>query len=56
MQLIDEQKESDKAKKRKLLEYLKKEGLVQDKDTGLILIHLNDGGITKVAKHQDVLK
>ena len=52
----DTVKEAMKAAKRRILDCLRKEGIVGDKDTGLILIHLNDGGITKVAKNMDVLK
>ncbi len=51
-----EVKDVAKAKKRRIADFLKKEDIIADRDTGLILIHLNDGGITKISFNKDILK
>ena len=43
--------------KEAILEALKKAGIVEDKETGKVIIHLSCGGITKVTKpDKDFLK
>ena len=42
--------------KKIILELLKKLDIVGNNDTGQIIIHVNNGGITKVVKAIDVLK
>ena len=43
-------------KKKRILDFLKNENLVFDHDTGQLIINLNDGGISKITKHIDVVK
>jgi effector-binding domain-containing protein len=45
-----------KEKKKRVFNFLKSEGLLQDKRAGTLLIHYNDGGVTKIADHRDILK
>lgn len=45
-----------KAKKKKIQEFLKAEGIICDKDTGVLKIHLNEGGITKICKDIEICK
>ena len=56
LESISAEKEKLKLKKRRIQEFLKKENLVMDGDTGLLLIHLNDGGVAKISKNMDILK
>lgn len=42
--------------KKRLLDFLRKEGYVRKGDSGTITIHLNEGGITTVTKNIDLFK
>ena len=48
--------EEIKKYKKRLMDFLRKEGYVTGRDSGTITIHLNDGGITNITKNFDVLK
>jgi len=52
---IDEKKNSS-SKKKRIFDFLRREGLLEERGAGTLLIHYNDGGITKVSDHKDVLK
>ena len=45
-----------KKAKKEILELLKKYNVVKEGDTGQLVIHLNDGHITKICKNVEVLR
>jgi len=48
--------EESKKIKKELRDFLRKLNLIKDKDTGHLIIHLNDGGITKIFKNVEMMK
>lgn len=52
---FDEKRKSSN-KKKLIADFLKSQGIMEDKDTGQIVIHVNEGGITKIFKNVEVLK
>jgi hypothetical protein len=41
-------------KKKLVAELLKRLGVIEEKDTGQVIIHLNEGGVCKITKQIDV--
>ena len=57
MALVEFDEKGKSSNKKKLIaDFLKSQGIMGDKDTGQIIIHVNDGGIAKITKNMDVLK
>lgn len=54
--MTSQEKDNTKDKKKRVLEFLKNEGIIKEKDTGQVVIHLNEGGITKICKNVEILK
>ena len=52
---FDEKRRSSN-KKKTIADFLKSQGIMDDKDTGQIVLHVNEGGITKIIKNIEVLK
>lgn len=44
----------DKRVKQEIIDFLVRFGIIAAKDTGQIVIHLNEGGITKIVKMVEV--
>jgi hypothetical protein len=42
------------SKKKVIGEALKRLGIIGEKETGQVIVHLNEGGVTKVVKQSEV--
>ena len=58
MSIVNDMQDKEKAKekKKRILNFLKSEGIILEHDTGSIIIHLNDGAISDINKNICVLR